>query len=318
MLTTKKKRQIHKPCIFITSTGRTGTQFFAWALERIIPGCNAFHEPDTINTFSPKALWRKAQRFGLLQLTIGKFNSRWCMRGLSTARATGGLSRGEAAHRLYKLRAAFLRSVPQRVFAEANSRLNGLIDVLPRVFPLSKTVLLVRDGRDWVTSCMSHKGGLYSYRDLVYWLGLARLSPKMLPNDVWCEAWDNMGLFERNCWLWAAENRWALQCARQNENARIWKFEDIFLSPSRYRYFCNLLDYVTVFPGGLKVDYRRSRPMLEMKINRSKRANFPHWTLWTPRMMKQFQDICGDLMGKLGYGKEPKWQQKCAEAGVLC
>ena len=35
-----------KPCVFISSTGRTGTQLFGKVISQMVDDCSSFHEPD--------------------------------------------------------------------------------------------------------------------------------------------------------------------------------------------------------------------------------------------------------------------------------
>jgi len=50
--------------------------------------------------------------------------------------------------------------------------------------------------------------------------------------------------------------------------------------------------------------------LLKKKINTNPEGSFPQWTHWDPILCLQLEEICGDLMKKLGYGKENYWLKK--------
>ncbi len=42
-----------RPCIFITSAGRTGTQFLGYKMSHMIEDCTSIHEPDLLYISRP-------------------------------------------------------------------------------------------------------------------------------------------------------------------------------------------------------------------------------------------------------------------------
>ena len=310
-----RDRPIAKRSIFVTSSGRTGTLFFARLLGRLIPAARAFHEPDVLPN-SLKGLREALKHFDPFHLTLGRMSSASCMRRLSIQRQCGRASRAYAARDVRRMRKRFVESLDGDIYVEASAQTIGLIDVLPTVFPNSRTAVLVRDGRDWVRSISAFFTECFGTRDLVHVLGGGRLTAAMCPRDPWHEAWGGFSRFERKCWWWAASNRYALQCISRSPGAKLWKYEDVFLSPARYARLREIVDFVTTFPDGRRVEYGPLDGALERRVHQSPPEAFPHWREWSDTQAAQFQRICGELMSQLGYGHEPQWQEKCARAAA--
>ncbi len=305
---------IRKPCIFITSGGRTGTLFLADLLRDLIPACDAFHEPDVLKEPLRQWLAVSLMYFDPVYLTLGRLSRFLCMRKLSIDRQRRLAPPDYAARAVARMRRRFVASLGGKIYAEANPQMWGLIDVLPAVFPNSTTLFFVRDGRQWVRSWLAFWGGRYGPRDIVGRLGLGRLSAKMFPEDPWHGAWDGFDLFEKQCWLWVATNRFAMDGLARNPHGRMWKYEDLFLGDDRYRNLRELMDFVTTFPDGTHVAYGSVDGALERRAHASQPERFPDWPDWSDRQVAQFQRICGPLMDELGYGQEPTWREMCERA----
>ena len=145
-------------------------------------------------------------------------------------------------------------------------------------------------------------------------LALGRLSAKMFPADKWHDSWRSFNQFQKHTWLWDKQYRYTLDKVKQNPNAAVWRYEDVFLGPERYQNLRALMDYATHFPDGTVVRYSSLDGALEWKVHESCREGFPHWRDWSDTHVAQFWRICGDLMLELGYGIEPEWKDMCVRA----
>lgn len=70
-------------------------------------------------------------------------------------------------------------------YIESNNRFFSLIPVLWKLFPESKIVHIVRDGRDYVRSIMNRDH--YTYKDKIFYKKDLRLKATDFPNDPYCE-----------------------------------------------------------------------------------------------------------------------------------
>lgn len=307
---------IEKPAVFITSTGRTGTQFFGQLFGRVIPGCDSFHEPDCVAGAPLRDFLSASRRFGIKQAVLGKMRPIGNMRGLSVGRICGELGRKAASNAVYRLRARFVDGLSGQLYVESNHQLIGLIDILPDVFRTCRIVYLVRDAREWLRSFWSHSGGFYRHGDLMQYLSGGRLRASMCPGDPWGDRWRDMDRFQKNCWLWAKKNRYALECVKRTDEARMWRFEDVFLGDGRYETLEELVGFATRFPDGERFEYDSLDGVLEKEVNASEPGALPPWREWSADRVRAVREICGELMDELGYGDEPEWRRMCREAGA--
>ncbi len=132
-------QMIEKPVIFVTSLGRTGTEFFANFFGNILPDCTSLHEPNTFalqtrtkNKFEEYA--QQIQRAGIWRMVVLKTIGKWNLAKISNSRFSGSLSHDQAVHDLYQQRMGFIAKMPGSIYAEANLGYYGLLDVIPNVF----------------------------------------------------------------------------------------------------------------------------------------------------------------------------------------
>lgn len=302
---------IIKPVILITSGGRTGTLFFAKLFDKYALEVDSFHEPDVVTPpYLRNAIWATGH-FNPCDILLGKGSPFCSLRALSSARSRGLLSRQQAIHVILRLRRRFIEAQPSLFYCETNLQYQGLLDILPFAFPNSRVVFIVRDGRDWIRSFISHSGGFYSRRDWVSRFGLGRPAASSCRDDRWQEAWGAMGSFERMCWLWQKMTEYSLAGVAMHDHIRWWRFEDVFGSDRSG--FWALIDFVTHFPDGQKLDMSLDESVIDRQVHASK-GDFPKWTDWTTAQIRQFQSICGPTMARLGYGQEPHWLEMCEKA----
>lgn len=307
-------RKIKKASIFITSTGRTGTKFFSMLLGEILDACDSFHEPDVL-TSSVWDVLPALKQFGFDQIVLDKLSRLRNMQSLSATYAAGKASLDVAAYHVWRLRCRFVSRLPGQVYAESNGQLWGLVDVVAKVFPDSKSIVLVRDGRAWVRSIVSHLGDRYLSRfDLRSRYGKGRLRPSHFVGSEGEKLWDSWDQFQKVCWTWQAKTRQLARAASRVPTARLFKYEDVFLSPCRYAVLADMIDFATRFPSGFAARPKPFHGCLDRKIHKSDPALFPHWRDWPDERVRQFHAICGEVMEELGYGDEPEWRERVERA----
>jgi hypothetical protein len=303
-----------KPCLFIASTGRTGTQFFGQMGQKIIPDCNAYHEPDVLWIDRPREWIPKIRQFGWFRMTWGRYLPRYSLRMLSIARQSGRIDDARAIDSIRAMRRDLLRNLRAAIFLEANGQYSGLLDLLPQAFPNSKAAYIIRDPRDWVRSFMNMRVPFYSWRDIKSWFGIGRLTPAHIAHDPNRERWPMMSLFEKLCWAWNRENRYALECAKLSANIQVFRFEDLFDGQNYWQAMRAMLEFLTRFDNGYTVSFQLDPDLLAVRVHSRREAgSFPAWSEWTPEQAKILTSHCGDLMTRFRYGGEPDWLAKVHE-----
>lgn len=312
---------IQKPCIFITSGGRTGTFFLSKLLAVAVHDCHSVQEPDVLRvdqpliSFNDRENWyQKARDFGFFSMVFGKFTTLGSARGLSLARQTNKIDAVSAAARLHHLRNRYICRLEKSVFAECNLQLAGLIDIIPLVFPNSKTVFMIRDGRNWVRSWLNLSNTPYGKKDPLYYLLSGRPKAQMIPDDPFRNQWERFSQFQRTCWAWRFHIEYAIKSIKANPHAKLVKYEDLFEGAHQKESINNLLKYVTVFPDGYQAEYRYNGELSGKKFHESRLNQLPKWENWSPDQVREFQEVCGDFLIQQGYGKEPQWQEMTAKA----
>jgi hypothetical protein len=306
---------IEKACIFITSTGRTGTQFFGRFLPTLLEGCTAYHEPDVLWLTRPQHWYRKIRDFGLYRMTLGKWNPRTSLRTLNVARHRGRVSDRLAVEWLREQRGDFIQRTHSPVFLEANAAFSSLIDLLPLAFPNTRIVFLIRDPRDWIRSFMNFRSGFYGPGDLRQWLPNGRLKAGTLAGDEYQGQWRKMSRFERLCWLWNRENTYALACAERTESARVYRFEDLFTGVTREERFREMLGFISDFPVGFRAQWGFDPGIYSNRVHSRSIGPFPGWPSWDRRHVETMHVHCGGLMRRFQYGTEQEWRNRIEQAG---
>ncbi len=309
---------IDKPCIFVTSAGRTATRFISELIELAIPDCYSDQEPDVwrldsvIIDFKKNypEFARKIRDFGLFNMTLGKLTPLGNPRGLSAARQMGKISEEKASKVLFNFRDRFLSGLKNSVYAECNLQVVGLIDIIPKVFPNSKTVFIIRDGRDWVRSSCNGYFAPYSIGDPVRFFPGSRPSSKRCLGDPFRDRWDFFSRFQKLCWYWRKHALYALETLPKNSYSKMIKYEKLFDNSRHVEEMTELLEYLTCFPNGTKLSFKYNGELKTVKFHESRKNTFPKWKDWSQQQVVQFQEICGDVMKKLEYGQESEWQEK--------
>ena len=317
-----KEFSIQKKCIFITSGGRTATKFLSVLLAVSFKSCHSVQEPDIWRVDDFYDFYRNKSNFihklidfGFFNMTIGKLFSLGNMRSITIARQRGKIDEEEAAKRLYLLRHDYISKLKQDIYIEPNLQLAGLIDIIPLVFPNSKTVFIIRDGRNWVRSYLNIQATIiYTKSDPLFYLPHARLSAKIVPNDPFTNRWNKFSVFQRICWLWRFQIEYAIKSIKKNPNATIVKYESLFESPNECESLSNLLKYLTKFPNNYQAEFKYNCELSGKHFHESKADRLQKWEKWPLNLVREFQEICGDLLLQQGYGSESLWHEMILRA----
>ena len=297
---------IRKPTIIITSLGRTATKFFAALFRDLIPNATSLHEPDVFNFFQYEGTEerlrqtiKQIQEVGFYNLFIRKVLGSGSVIQLSDARVRNQLKYEDAVRRLFKQRSSFVDSREGSIYVESNAGYYGLIDVLRDVYAHHKVAHVVRDGRGWVRSKMNW-GQMYNKGKVRGVFAHTWPAASEMDADPYRSEWPTMSRFERICWAWVRLNGYALDTVRENPDARVFRFEDIFKSENRYQHLAELVNFATDMPGVHPVPSEALDGWLDRRIHRSS-GGFPAWPDWPPEQKQRFTEICGSLMEALGY-----------------
>lgn len=297
--------KISKHVAIIASGGRTGTQFFGEVLAEIIEGSFSVHEPDLLGG-QLRQTWERIKVFGLYHMVFGRIAGRTGIRNLSQQYLAGRLSRAQLCEKVHAHRAGYYGAQSADYIIESYYHWFGILEAVPEVIEHYKVIGIVRDPRTWVRSWLNF-GGHFDSRDWVTRLGFERLNPAMIGDHRYIGKWANMSPFGRNCWHWNLIYLTIQKFVSQDENAKMYRFEDLFNDSRRTDTIRELLDFMTRFPNHT-YRYRLDEAALAKKRNVSDKTGFPHWSEWDPTLARQLDEICGSLMRKFGYGMEPEWR----------
>jgi hypothetical protein len=297
---------IEKPVIVITSLGRTGTLFFQQLFDHIITDSTSLHEPDYFNfgqyrgsNERIKQAIRQINESGFSNLVIKKALGHWSLVDLSDARLREKLDYDNAVQQVLKQRKEFIYSRRGSFYVESSAAYYGLIDVLIDTYEHHRVAYIVRDGRDWVRSILNFVG-MYNHGRIRRIISRNWPEAPEIEGDPYKIKWGSMSQFEKICWAWSKLNEYALATIQDNPNARIFRFEDIFLSHNRYQHLEDLVNFSTTIPGTAPINVGTIEGWLDKRIHKST-GDFPAWKEWSNEHKKQFKTICGPLMDMLGY-----------------
>ncbi len=294
--------------IFINSTGRTGTQFFAKYLNKMIPNSVALHEPGTPWIRKTKQLLEQINDYGLYHLTLGQSKNTHSMYKLSRDYIAKEISREKAIKNILKINNKVDSLNKAKVCVYSSGHIYGLLDLLDEVYPDSKFVFIVRDPRDWINSAMNKfEFTLYGSVEIFY--RKISLKPDCFENDPYMSKWEHMSKFEKYCWFYNKVNNIALTAMKDKNNFKVFKYEDIFLSENKAQQFNNVLEFATDFEEG-KLEYTNIHKYLNVKIDSVRIDEQAKWHNWPKEKAQIMAEHCGKLMKQFGYGNESNWREK--------
>ena len=250
--------------VFIVSTGRTGTKFFAHFLDEF-SNVYGLHEPEP----------------DFLELAINY--------------ARNKVEKIEAIRRIEKNRRALCRSVKrQRLekYVESNNRFFSLLEPLDKIFNGNlKVIHIIRDGRDYVRSGMSRNW--YNDKDEFAKKDL-RLKATYFPEDNYYNQWHQMSRFEKICWRWQKKDGFIYQNIDKIDNTIRVKFEDIFKTDD-YKSVFTIAEYIGLPQNETE---RMIDKMMGKEVNSTKEYAISKWTEWDDERIDKFDEIAGEHMEK--------------------
>jgi len=239
---------IEGPVGFVVSAGRTGTAFFGERLNEVFPDTAAFHEPDTINQrHFLHDLTTVVRRFGVYQGVIGKAFGRTGLRNVADRFVAGRISESEAIEQFLEHRARFYQTQRERFVIESNYALFPLLPLLPKLVKQYRVVAITRDPESWIRSYM-RKDDRYGSKDFLQVLG-QRISPERIQDEATLKEWPRMATNERLAWFWQLVYGRIAAAADQDDNIRIFRFEDLFYSDEREKYFLEMATFLKGIAG---------------------------------------------------------------------
>jgi hypothetical protein len=189
-------------------------------------------------------------------------------------------------------------------FCEVAYYFAPFVNSLYEVFPESKLVFIVRDGRYFVWSAYSadkpdpmpigyvdHELSTHERN-----IAITRLRPK--EGTKASEMWTYFSTFQKNCWLWSETNRIILEDVKNwpKDRVKIIQFENLFNNTEQIKVLLDFLDIDDIEP----LDIKR---ILDKKINARKKRAIPPPQKWNRKLIEQFDEIAGPVMRCLGYDK---------------
>jgi hypothetical protein len=291
---------------FIAAAGRTGTTFFGERLSEMIDGAYSVSEPDVVEGFA-SLTFDQIRTFGWHHMVIGKLFGKTGIRNLARNFLAGNLTSEDTVEAIRRHRDRYYGSIDADYIIESYAQWFGLLPVLSEIYPNHKVVGLIRDPRTWVASVMNY-GTQFGRRDWVTKLGFQRLNPRLLRDSEYADRWPGMSAFQKNCWHWKLIYTHIDRHVVDHSNARMFRYEDLFLAPDRIENVTEMLEFLTRFPGR-QFRYDLKADILNTRSRASKTKTYPDWPEWTRSQARQLQDICGPLMQRFEYGSEPRWQE---------
>lgn len=248
-------------CVFVLSTGRTGTETLARLLS-CHPAIDAHHEP------SPTLLPERQAAFAEVYQRPGHF-----------------LAIFRRARRL-PITHSFLRG---KVYAETSARLTFFAPVICNALPRARFVYIHRHPAEVVRSGMRRRW--YDGHPADRW----RIVPP--PGSVESQQWSDWSTFEKVCWYWKAYNRFALDFLARHGHARVFVLPFVAFARRDTSTFARLFEFLGVEP----LSEQTMVQVLTQRFNRQEAGEFPEPDRWDAWMRQRLIQICQSEMAELGY-----------------
>ncbi len=294
--------------IFISSTGRTGTQFFAKYMSKMIENSASLHEPGTPWITKPELLLGKVKDYGLYHMTLGQMKNTHSMYKLSRDYVAGDISKSDAMRNIKEINARVDSLYKENTCVYSSGHVYGLLGLLDEVYPDSRFVFIIRDPRDWIGSALN-KAEYTLYGPLEIFIKKLSLQPSCIQNDPYIKEWNKLSKFEKYCWFYSTLNNLVLNEMSEKDNFRTFRYEDIFLNDDKVEEFEKMLQFATDFDSG-QLQYKNAPDLLNKKVDSKQEKARANWESWSDEQAKILQKHCGFLMHEFGYGKEGAWKKK--------
>ncbi|MFB6258380.1 MAG: hypothetical protein ABEH38_06785 [Flavobacteriales bacterium] len=263
--------------IFIVSTGRTATKFFAKCFEERFADVYAVHEPP----------------LDIFPVAVGYFR--------------GEIPFEEARFLFDHYRKGILKEMDKKgssIYVESNPRLAFMLPVIRSLSDDLRIVHIVRDCRSYVRSGYSKstevsgkKVKVRSDED-----PRKRITAKDFPDDPYFSKWEGMSRFKRNCWFWQKKDRLIQKELEGEERAKRFFYEDLF-EKGKEEIEASWEDLI----GFLELEDRNKgeepfHEYLKKNIeNKNAYYELGDWSSWSEEQRNTLLRIAGEHMKELGY-----------------
>jgi hypothetical protein len=251
------------PCVFVLSTGRTGTETMA-ALLSLANNVVSLHEP------TPKL-------YGISRIAYEHFSDPFAQKMLAEV---FNILRGELLSMSLDSGLGYVETSPQVTF---------LAPVIFAAYPNARFIHLVRDPREVVRSGMRRKWFDGHFSDEY------RITPVL--KSPAATKWGSYNPFQKILWLWSETNQWISQflITLPPQNKAVFRSEDVFSGDPEIIH--KLFDFINS-PVPSKEKITR---LLRKKMNAQTSGTFPTSSNWTAEMQQDLKDIAGEAASEFGY-----------------
>lgn len=297
---------MRKNRIFITSTGRTGTQFFAKYLSKFVENSESYHEPGTPWFSKPQRTKEQLKNYGLYHLTLGQLKNSHSFYKLSRDYITGEISKKDALIHIKDMQGKMESLNDADVYIHSSGHIYGLLDLFDELYQDAKFVFVIRDPRTWIVSAME-KTEYTLYGPIEIFFKKLSLQAAYLEDDPYKDQWHKMTKFEKYCWYYNKLNEIAIESMKGKSNFRVFKYEDLFLSHHRGEHFEEMLYFATDFknqPPGIHFN----PVFLSRREDSQQKKKTVGWEGWHAYKAKLLYKHCGKWMKTYGYGQEELWK----------
>jgi len=252
------------PCVFVLSTGRTGTQTLS-ALLDLVGNVFAYHEP-------------RPKLYGLSELSYRYSDDSHMHEVLREAFL---VARRELMDYSLHCGKGYVETSPQATF---------LAPVILEAVPSVRFIHLMRDPRYVVRSAM--RRGWYQGDEV----DRAVITPR--PDSELSQRWECYTAFQKNLWLWAETNRWIhrFSSGLPPERRLLVHSEHVFTAREE------TMERLFAFVRSPTPPRRRIMRLLEKKLNAQITGSFPEPSGWSDAMRSELSAIAGRTAQILGYG----------------
>lgn len=250
-------------CIFVLSTGRTGTKTLA-TLISLSKDYLSYHEA------VPKLF--RLSRLAYSVEAVSEIND--------VLKEAFLIARRDLLE--YSLKCG-------RGYAETGNHVTFLAKVIHETIPEARFIHLVRDPRSVIRSGMRRNWYANSPYDYI------RITPK---NDSEiADKWKYFSSFQKNVWLWNETNKWIIDfmSIMPYEKALLIHSEELF--DRNEETLIRLYDFL----GTQKPSNRRINLILKKKLNIQKTGEFPVTQDWSRSMVDDFIQLAGNTARALNY-----------------
>ena len=248
-------------CVFVLSTGRTGTNTLA-ALLGLVDNVFAYHEP-------------KPLLYGLSNLSY-RYSD---IRSREILKESFLIARSDILN--YSLNCG-------RGYVETSPQVTFLAPVILELIPGVRFIHLVRDPRDVVRSGMRRH----------WYAGNPYDKTRIRPTED-SEAdrlWNNYSPFQKNLWLWTETNRWILDfTGGLADRVILVHSENVFNADD------SVMEQLYDFVGASLPSKRRIKRILAKRLNAQKEGTFPKYSDWPDTMHHEAFAVAGEIAARLGY-----------------